>query len=201
MYLACCDREPGDAARASQRAPCCGPSDPAERALSNEHIETPDGESAAVFDVAAFLRAGQMMAPQLDALYRLWEAKRGAAAMPSRREFTVEELAPWLGHLMLVDAIEGGRDFVYRVFGTRIADFLGHDLTGKRLSTLAPQVQHVVGEEYRGALVARRPRYVIGSPFLWRRVTIVARAILPLSHTGSTVDQLLIGFYPRGTRA
>jgi hypothetical protein len=201
MYLAC-DRNQADAPQAPHLASCCLARDDATRAHAapEERIEAPDGEGAAVFDVATFLRAGQSMAPQLGALHCLWEAKRAAAPMPSRRDFTVEELGPWLGHLMLVDAIEAGRDYVYRVFGTRIADFFGHDLTGKRLSTLTPQVQRAVGEEYGGVLATQRPRYVVGSPFLWRRSAMVARVILPLSHAGSAVDQLLIGFYPIGAR-
>src|SRR5262249_55185257 len=87
-----------------------------ELAVPEERIEALDGDSAAIFDVAVYLQAGQAMPPALDALYRLWDARRAGSAMPSRRDFAFEDLIPWLGHLMLVDAIDGGRDFVYRVF-------------------------------------------------------------------------------------
>jgi hypothetical protein len=178
---------------------CCRGSPDSHWAEPGESIEAQDGENASAFDLVAFLRAGRAMAPPLAALHRLWESKRTAAMMPSRRDFRVEELGPWLGHLMLVDAIDAGQDFAYRVFGTSIAEFLGHDLTGKRLSTIAPQRQRPVSDEYNAVIAARRPRYVVGSPFLSRRFAVVARAILPLSHAGCTVDQLLIGFYNVGT--
>jgi hypothetical protein len=178
----------------------CGRSSPKPHwAEPGESIEAQDGENASAFDLAAFLLAGCTMAPPLAALHRLWESKRAAGAMPSRRDFRVEELGPWLGHLMLVDAIDAGQDFAYRVFGTWIAEFLGHDLTGKRLSTVTPQRQRPVSDEYNTVIAARRLRYVVGSPFLSRRFSVAARAIFPLSHTGCSVDQLLIGFYCVGT--
>ena len=201
MGPACSARETADPPRAALLAPCGPMPDEPQWAAPLESIESPDGESAAVFDIEAFLRTGQSMPPQLGALCRLWEAKRAGNAMPSRRDFMIEELGPWLGHLMLVDAIDGGRDFAYRVFGTWIADFLGYDLTGKPLSTLASPRQRAVSEEYNGVVATRRPHYVVGSSFLARRSTVVARAILPLSYTGCVVDQLLIGFYQSGARA
>lgn len=201
MGPACSAREQADPTRARLLTPCCRVPDEPQWAAPHESIEAPDGESAAVFDIAAFLEAGQTMPLPIDALYRLWEVKRAARAMPSRRDFMIEELGPWLGHLMLVDAIDAGRDFAYRVFGTRIADFLGYDLTGKQLSTLASQRQRAVSKEYNGVIASRRPHYVVGSPFLARRFTVAARAILPLSYTGCAVDQLLIGFYQSGARA
>ncbi len=192
--------EEADAPQARPLAACRRGRDEPLQAMPEERIEASDGGTASVFDIATYLRAGHAMAPELDALYRLWDAKRTVYAMPSRGDFLFEELVPWLGHLMLVDAIDGGRDFVYRVFGTGIAEFLGQDLTGKRLSTLPPQLQRPLGDEYCGVMAARRAHYVVGSPFLSRPFTIAARAILPLSRAGRAVDQLLIGFYQLTSR-
>jgi hypothetical protein len=164
--------------------------------MPEDCIEAPDGEVAWVYDLAAYLRAGQTMAPKLHALYRLWDAKRDGGVMPRRRDFALEELGPWLGHLVLVDLIDGGQDFSYRVFGTKIAEFLGQDLTGKRLSGLQPALQRVLADEYHGVMAARRAHYVVGSPFVARRSAVMARAILPLSDDGRAADRLLIGFYP-----
>ena len=170
------------------------------RDLPDDPFAGLDGDDALTFDITAHLQAGQPMTPELDALYRLWESKRADRAMPGRRDFAFEDLGPWLGHLILVDVLDHGRDYAFRIFGTRIAEFLGQDLTGKRLNMLSPRVQRAMGEEYGEVVATRRPRYIVGSPHLSRRFSVAARAILPLSHAGCAVDQLLIGFYEAKNR-
>jgi hypothetical protein len=112
--------------------------------------------------------------------------------MPSR---------PWLGHFILADALDGERDFSFRIFGTWIAEFLGQDLNGKQLGTLVPGSSAPWGGEYRNAVAARRPHYVVGSPHLSRRSAVAAWVILPLSRGGCTLDQLSIGFCQVSARA
>ena len=45
----------------------------------------------------------------------LWEGKRGTRRMPSRRDFDVAELKPWLGWIAMYDvaanALPDGHDF------------------------------------------------------------------------------------------
>ena len=146
-------------------------------------------------DIAEFLRAGRLMLPELERLYRFWDAKRAGRAAPARRDLAMEELKPWLGHLLVIEVIDGGADFVYRVYGTAISAFFGDDLTGKRLSEVDQATQEVVGKEYRDVVATLRPTYAVRSPRSFREQTLVARANLPLSHDGHAVDQLLVGIY------
>lgn len=70
-------------------------------------------------------------------LLALWEAKRGARLMPARSDFDViADLRPFLGYLMLIEVIEGGADYRFRVFGSTIAALVGEENQNKRLSEI-----------------------------------------------------------------
>lgn len=145
-------------------------------------------------DIDDVLASGQHMAPALAELYRAWRAKAGDRPAPSRADFEIADLRPWLGLLVLIDVVDGGADFFYRVYGTEITSFYGNDLTGKRLSSVEPEIQALVFPEYRRAVATLRPLYVVRRPRIRREEAWVARVILPLSRDGTTVDQILVGF-------
>lgn len=137
------------------------------------------------------------MHPKLVALQSFWDSKAGRKrSLPARADFDVLELWPWLGHLALVEVIDGGADFRYRLHGTEMVDILGMDLTGRLLSGMTKTMQEVAGPECRAAVQARRPtsftRIRFDRTTDHRRVTSL---LLPLAADGSTVDMLLQGLY------
>ncbi|MDF1792810.1 MAG: PAS domain-containing protein [Thalassobaculaceae bacterium] len=69
--------------------------------------------------------------PMVSGFAEIWEAKRGARAMPDRGDFEIEDLAPWFGHVIIMDIIDGGANFRYRLVGTTITKFLNRDYTGR----------------------------------------------------------------------
>src|SRR3546814_2121557 len=71
--------------------------------------------------------------PALD-LARLWQAKRPGRAVTARRDLDPGDLQPWFGDLLIADVLDAPRDFRFRLFGTNIANAVGRDLTGRRLS-------------------------------------------------------------------
>ncbi len=64
----------------------------------------------------------------------LWLRKCDDDALPARSDFPTEDLRPWMGNLILMDVLEGGVDFRYRLVGTDIVAVVGRDLTGKLVS-------------------------------------------------------------------
>ncbi len=135
--------------------------------------------------------------PEADAslhkLHALWETRRGGRAVPARRDLDVLDLREWLGWLTVMDLVDGGTDFIYRIFGTSQAAQIGLDLTGRRAST-CPEVTPSFLANLRQAAAARRPIYgtrVIeisarGYAYRWQRL------ILPLSRQGEDVDTFMI---------
>lgn len=148
-----------------------------------------DGILIAAEDARAQLNA------KLAALHRFWEVKRGARALPSREDIDATELAAWLGNLMLLQVEDGGHDFLYRVYGTTIAEYFGRDLTGRRTSELTPAVQTVVRREYGEAISGARPYFVTRRRSVNSDYARMAKLILPLGPDRTRVEHLLVGVY------
>ena len=64
----------------------------------------------------------------------LWLSKCAGDMLPARSDFPTEDLRPWMGNLILMDVLNGGCDFRYRLIGTDIVTVVGRDLTGKLVS-------------------------------------------------------------------
>ncbi len=129
-------------------------------------------------------------------LHALWLSKRGSRPLPLRRAFDVIELRPWLGFLCLVDIEDQGRDFRYRIFGTRIATLIGRELTGRRLSEVDSGLRDGLRPGYLE--VARSGAPATFTPALheaWRTIRL-SELVLPLSIDGLGTNMLLTCCYP-----
>jgi hypothetical protein len=147
------------------------------------------GFSASIFD------------ERLVALYDYWCDKRGDRAMPSRSDIDPVEMRPLLPHLMLLDVVDGGRDFRYRLVGTEIERNFGPPLTGRLIGdVLSGDYLAYILALHRRVLAEAAPAYAENS-FNDERsgYAIVAphkrayRLSMPLSKTGDAIDMLLCG--------
>ena len=130
--------------------------------------------------------------PEGQAIQRLWHEKAANRRLPARADFSIDDLRPWMGRLILVDILPDGNLF-YRVHGTTLAEQFGQELTGKYLTDMTDiQLRESIRSEY-ALVVARR------APMVFRRRRDYGdrgsydteRIVLPLSHGGNTVDQAL----------
>lgn len=110
--------------------------------------------------------------PKLRALYELWDARRGTRQAPPRSDFSLDDLRPWFGHLMIVDCLPDD-DFRYRLYGTELVRLFGFDLTGKSLSDALLYIGDKPLREYQQ--VCR-----IGAPVHASRVSPSAREHLQI---------------------
>ena len=126
-------------------------------------------------------------------VYSLWEDKRGSQTMPLRKDLTPRLLMKYLPHLHLFD-IKGADRFQVRLCGTAIARALGKDTTGVELTTNDPSIlkQRTV-RVLKRVLASQAPVLIFtkrgAAP--GTRVHRVESVWLPLSDSGSTVDQIL----------
>jgi hypothetical protein len=65
-----------------------------------------------------------------------WNRKRGDRRMPDRQDILPSEIVKLLPNLHITEVLDGGKDFRIRLFGTALVNFLGAEMTGKRLSDL-----------------------------------------------------------------
>ena len=135
--------------------------------------------------------------PELAALKEKWQEKRAGRRLPARSDFDTLEFAPWMGHLSVLDAIEGGRDFFFRLHGTNIANLYGYEMTGKSVSDLPSEIRTTISKEYREAVDRCEPILIARNHVLPKKdYTQIIKLILPLSSDGEAVDQLLSCAYP-----
>jgi hypothetical protein len=68
-------------------------------------------------------------------LFDYWRAKASSREVPRRRDIDpVLEIPAVVPHVGLLDVLEGGRDFRFRVAGGEMRDMFGRELRGARLS-------------------------------------------------------------------
>ena len=126
------------------------------------------------------------------AIQQLWDEKRRNTRLAARADFSIDELRPLLGRLILVDILPE-LDVFYRLYGTRCSELLGQELTGKRLSDLQPpELRTLIRAEYAEVVADRRPMVFRQTRAHGDRgAHVVEHTLLPLSHGGETVDQVL----------
>lgn len=131
-------------------------------------------------------------------LLRHWRQLRGEAPAPNQNLIDPLDLREALGHIMILDAIDDGADFRYRVYGTKIAARTGFDMTGKRVSELtsSPVMAVFFGAAYRAVRLRCEPLMTVHSPPLEVSVMKWTRLILPLLNDDGRVERLLVGNMP-----
>jgi hypothetical protein len=81
--------------------------------------------------------------PLAVAMYDLWRSLAPPDGLPNREDFTFERLANLgiLGNCFVIEPMDGGRDWRYRLLGSQITWLFGGDATN------IPFSQHFEGEE------------------------------------------------------
>lgn len=135
--------------------------------------------------------------PRLSYLLRYWSERRRGSALPLSSEIDAIDLAPALGYVMLMEPIADGDDFVYRVYGTLIAQHSGTEMTGKRVRDVPiPLVAVYFLATYRAVRLARMPMFAHHSTHHDIQIAQWDRLILPFVNAEGAVDRLLVGNVP-----
>lgn len=127
-----------------------------------------------------------------------WTRLRNARPAPRAADIDALEMRPALGYILLLDVVDGGRDFRFRLFGSTIAAASGFDLTG-RLMSAHPSTPYIVDfyrATYQAVLRRREPLATVHSPPVAVSTTVWHRLILPLVDADDAVVRLLGGVVP-----
>lgn len=142
-------------------------------------------------------RASDITAAALRLLLTHWNTLRaGASSLPHERQFDLGNLEPSVaGHVMLLEPVDGGRDFRYAFYGERLARISHIDMTGRRLSE-HPASAYAIDfgiAVYCAACERREPIYSERHPVGARDATTWLRLVLPLIDDSGAVARLLSG--------
>lgn len=137
-------------------------------------------------------------AEPLRALLAYWSRLRGHDSMPHHRLVDPAAMRPALGFVMMLDPVDGGRDFRYRLYGSTIALVSGFDMTGRLLSAHPAGVhatEFVIAST--SACVQRGlPLYTERQPARAERTMRWPRLVLPLRGDSGGVARVLAGTVP-----
>jgi hypothetical protein len=128
-----------------------------------------------------------------DAIFALWECKRGTRRMPHRDDITPRDMVPYLSSLQLLQAIDGGKNFCYRVVGSAFLRSLGYDVTGQYVSELAdPILRERTLAALRRVVETREPLRTTGDFMVRARIQYgkIEKIFLPLGN-GEQVTHIL----------
>jgi len=133
--------------------------------------------------------------PDLAAILRYWNKKRGERFAPPRSAIDPADFIDALPRVKLVDvqrSAGGDLDFRFRLAGTHIGNILGTELTRLRpLDLQPPQFGTMVHEHYAQCVRERRPLlHKVGIDSV-HRIHNYARLLLPLSSDGEQIDMLM----------
>jgi hypothetical protein len=142
--------------------------------------------------------AEQFDAAALRFLTTYWRGLAGPDALPHLKQIDPLALRPALGYVMLLDLVENGRDFRYRLYGSMVASVSGFDMTGKLLSEhpASPYVTEFALAGYRAAVQRREPIYTERHPVGAVHATRWQRVAMPLVGDDGTISRILAGTAP-----
>lgn len=137
--------------------------------------------------------------PIIRKVYDYWAGKKSAGRLPSRREIDPVDIYDCLSWLMILEAVEGGRDFRIRLAGSQIEEAHDRPLKGLMVGDLGSGDELAsVLERFRGVMTTKTPNFHSGSLSMVGRAFIeFDRVALPLAEDGETVSHLLCCYRQR----
>ena len=156
-----------------------------------------------MIDVMSLKPADDVISNRLTEVHGVWKRIAGGRLAPRRDELAPSLLRNALPWIWVVDSVDGGADFRFRLAGDRVIQFMGQRYSGSLLS------KHLDGAFFKGMKAMfgeclRRRAPVASGP---RRASLEGKEFLdievlalPLSEDGKTVTALFgaIDVRPRG---
>ena len=126
-------------------------------------------------------------------LLNYWHSQCGGG-LPPIAAIDPVRLAPALGRILVVEPVDHGADFRYRLFGTEIAAVSGIELTGKLVSEhpQGPEVVCLGIALYRAMMERPEPVLTVSIPYFagfsrWERM------VLPFTGRDGRVGRFVVG--------
>jgi hypothetical protein len=133
--------------------------------------------------------------PRAAALLAKWSSCHADGMPPDRETLDVFALRPWLGHISIYEAVDGGADFRIRLEGSRISQMTGEDWTRRHASHVDARFGTQLVAIMRGVVASRRPSFHT-TRIYQREFRSAIRMLLPMrSRRDSPVDQIFLVLY------
>jgi len=137
-------------------------------------------------DIAAF------KAPRIRELCERWHRLAAGGRLPGYDAFRPETMWEVVGSIMLADVEPGDPPvFRYRLYGTKLAQNIGYDMTKKTVQEFRSKVfVDMVQRDYETLLRLRQPTSHSITAVGEGGMRIFARLLLPLAEDGEHIDTI-----------
>jgi hypothetical protein len=137
--------------------------------------------------------AADLPTKQLPFVLNLWHSLRDANGRVTPEQIDPFALKPALGYILLIDVLEDGADFYYRLYGSEVARVAGFDMTGKRTSQIVTgslaSTFYIAG--YRALLQRPEPLFTWHEMPMQITINNWDRIVLPLTGTDGRITRIL----------
>lgn len=135
----------------------------------------------------------ETMAEPIRFLVEYWNHLRGKDPMPAASAVSPFDLKPALGHLVLIDVLDEGWDGRFRLYGTKVAETYGQDMTGRCVSDIdgGNYISVFFRALYRTAWLRKQSFFSLHFPPPHVSVESWQRLALPLSGPDGSVTRFL----------
>ena len=132
--------------------------------------------------------------PILGGALAYWIGKRGNRAMPRKADIDPTEIPrKILPNLQIIEVIDGGARFRYRLIGTALVEAWGRDFSGRIVDELFPDDRlNFVQRIYRKVCSGKTPLFTRNRYHTTKNIDLFAlRIYMPLSEDGENVHHIL----------
>jgi hypothetical protein len=132
--------------------------------------------------------------PILGPALAYWISKRGHRLLPGRRDIDPVEILPKiLPNLQLIDVVDGGARFRYRLIGTATVEAYGEDFTGRYTDKMfPPDLRDFIHGIYGQACRTKAPVYLRNRYVTAKGYKLASKRIyMPLSDDNIEVNHIL----------
>ncbi len=121
------------------------------------------------------------------------DALAGTREMPHRRDLRPADVSWMLGRFYLIDVLNGGADYCFRLFGTFWEKMYGADLSGQRLSEIEATGRLTALRGDYDTVVATRAPFLHPGKLVWpdQKSISYERLLIPFSDDNGQVSLIL----------
>jgi hypothetical protein len=124
-------------------------------------------------------------------IYDYWLKKSGDGVLPARRDIDPVDVYDCLSTLMILEVVDGGRDFRIRLAGSQVEEAHDRPLKGLMVGELGAEMKPTL-ERFQAVVQTREPDFRSSSlAAVGRSFIEFDRVALPLAEDGKTVTHLL----------
>jgi hypothetical protein len=130
---------------------------------------------------------------QLPFVLRHWQSLRDDKGHVSHDKIEPFALKPALGYILILDVLDDGTDYRYRLYGSEIARVAGFDMTGKRTSEMVtgPLASTFYMAVYRALLLRPEPMHTWHEMPMQITINNWDRIVLPLTDARGHVSRIM----------